>query len=183
MANAPARRQVPEPWGCPWYQWLPLKGRKMADRSEKLKAGLPHSVQSGTSQLKAHTLMANRRQIASHPPFLLVLAPLFYCYHHLCGERAEAERNKGVIEASEFLGWGRGQTEPQRRKRNTSQRKGLEEWASNLPRWRRLPFVRSGEEPFYVKRKKDSWRKFCSLQTCRQIKEKGVRYSHNLSQR
>lgn len=41
---------------------------------------------------------------------------------YLCGEGAADERNKGVIEASEFLGWGRGQTDTGKEAKHQSEK-------------------------------------------------------------
>lgn len=107
--NALARWSLPEPWGSLWSQYCQALGHWQTKERRGAQAGLPHALILGTSQRKAHNLMAKASQRASHPPFLLTVVSrslLFSVVTSTESLREEmefrAEKMK-IIEASGFL--------------------------------------------------------------------------------
>lgn len=70
----PSLETMPESWGILYIRFAQVKENGGPKRSEELTAGLAHSPISGSSQVKAHNLMARGSQRGSKPPFY----PLWY---------------------------------------------------------------------------------------------------------
>lgn len=134
----------------PAYEVSIVKAKENGEgkRSAELKAGLPHSLSLGTSQLKAHNFMAKGSQKASNSPFLLAVVCQRLCSSTVTSTMwwrmkefgAEAERMKGSLKHQDS--WGEGRASQQNREgRGAIDKKEvcLEQWTPNFPGWRKIP--------------------------------------------